>query len=170
MIASMRESIIRGGGLAASLAYAAAIGWLYTSQPQTVAQVTGGFASIVGAYRIDSVAFGDGLRFFRGDRFAEARAALLRADPAERDPQVQFYVAYTYYRQGWGRLYSDDELFGKGLAAIDKAIALAPGGRLVVDDPGLQMHSADELRAELQRGLTREASDVNPLRVFGARK
>jgi hypothetical protein len=166
----MKEPVVRGVGLAASLAYAAAIAWLYANQPQTVAQVTGGFASIVGVYRIDSVAFDDGLRFFRGDRFAEARAALLRADPAERDPQVQFYIAYTYYRQGWGRLYNDDELFGKGLAAIDKAIALAPGGRLVVDDPGLQMHSADEVRAELQRGMTHDASDFNPLRVFGARK
>jgi hypothetical protein len=83
---------------------------------------------------------------------------------------VQFYIAYAYYREGWGRLYNDDTLFGKGLTAVDKAIALAPGGRLVVDDPDLQMHSADELRAELQRGLTRDASDLNPLRVLGTRK
>jgi hypothetical protein len=32
------------------------------------------------------------------------------------------------------------------------------------------MHSADELRAELQRGVTREASDLNPLKVFRTRK
>jgi hypothetical protein len=166
----MKEPVIRGVGLAASLAYAAAIAWLYASQPQTVAQVTGGFASIVGAYRIDPIAFGDGVRFFRSDRFPEARAALLRADPAERDPQVQFYIAYTYYREGWGRLSSDDVLFGKGLVAVDKAIALAPGGRLVVEDSNLVMRTADELRAELQRGMTRDASDFNPLRVFGARK
>ena len=60
-------------------------------------------------------------------------------------------------------------LFGKGLVAVDKAIAAA-GGRLVVDDPDLQMHSADELRAELERGVTRQASDFNPLRVFRTRK
>ena len=114
-------------GLAGSLAYAAVVAWLYVTQPQTVAQVTGGFASIVGAYKVDPQAFADGLRFFRGNQFVEARAALLRADPAERDPQVQFYIAYAYYREGWGRLYSDDALFGKGLAAVDKAIALAPG-------------------------------------------
>jgi hypothetical protein len=166
----MREPVIRGVGLAASLVYAVAIGWLYASQPQTVAQATGGIASLVGAYRVEPQAFADGLRFFRGNQFAEARAALLRADPAERDAQVQFYIAYAYYREGWGRLYNDDTLFGKGLTAVDKAIALAPGGRLVVDDPDLQMHSADELRAELQRGLTRDASDLNPLRVLGTRK
>jgi len=53
---------------------------------------------------------------------------------------------------------------------VDKAIAVAPGGRLVVDDADLRMHSADELRAELQRGVTREASDFNPLKVFRTRK
>src|SRR5258706_10790791 len=166
----MREPVIRGGGLVLAIGYATAIAWLYASQPQTVAQVTGGFASIVGAYKVDPQALADGLTFFRRDQFVEARAALSRADPAERDPRAQFYIAYAYYRQGWGRLYSDDALFGKGLAAIDKAIALAPGGRLVVDDPGLGMHSADEGRAELQRGMTHEASDFNPLRLFRARK
>jgi hypothetical protein len=166
----MREPVIRGVGLVGSLAYAAVVAWLYATQPQTVAQVTGGFASIVGAYKIDPQAFADGLQFFRRDQFIESRAAFVRADPAERDPKVQFYVAYAFYRQGWGRLYNDDVLFGKGLVAIDKAIAASPGGRLVVDDPDLQMHSADELRAELQRGITREVSDFNPMRIFRARK
>jgi hypothetical protein len=166
----MKEPVVRGAGLVTSLAYAGIVAWLYATQPQTVAQVTGGLASIVGTYKVDPQAFADGLRFFRGNQFVEARAALLRADPAERDPQVQFYIAYAYYREGWGRLYSDDVLFGQGSGAVDKAIALAPGGRLVVDDPDLQMHSADELRAELQRGLVRDASDFNPLRVFEKRK
>jgi hypothetical protein len=53
---------------------------------------------------------------------------------------------------------------------VDLAIALAPSHRLVVDDADLGMKSADELRAELERGLTREASDLNPLRVFRPRK
>jgi hypothetical protein len=166
----MREPVVRSIGLVASLGYAAAIAWLYATQPQNAAQVTGGFASIVGVYKVDPQAFADGVKFFRANQFPEARAALQRADPAERDAQVQFYIGYSYYREGWGRLYSDDELFTKGLVAADKAIALAPAGRLVVDDPDLQMHSADELRAELQRGLTRDASDLNPLRVFGSRK
>lgn len=166
----MREPLVRGAGLVATIAYAAAIGWLYVTQPQTVAQVTGGFASAVGAYRIDQQAFEDGLRFFRAGQFPEARAAFARADTAERDARTQFYVAYTYYREGWGRLYNDDVLFAKGLAAVDKAIGLAPDGRLVVDDVDLQMRSADELRAELQRGLTREADDFNPLKIFRTRK
>ena len=166
----MREPIVRGLGLAASLAYGAAILWLFANQPQTVAQVTGGFASIVGAYTIDRQAFDDGLRFFHHDQFEEARAAFARADNAERDARTQFYIAYSYYREGWGRFYDDKALFAKGLASVDKAIAAAPGGRLVVADPGLQMHSADELRAELERGMTTGFSNFSPLRVMRTRK
>jgi hypothetical protein len=166
----VREAITRGSGLAASLGYGALILWIYANQPQTVAQVSGGLTSIVGAYSIDRQAFDDGLRFFRHDQFLEARAAFGRADRAQRDARTQFYIAYAFYREGWGRLYSSDALFKEGLAAVDRGIALAPNGRLVVDDPDLQMHSADELRAELQRGLTVEPSDFNPLRVFRKRK
>lgn len=166
----MRESVVRAAGLTLSLAYGTLVVWLYATQPQTIAQVSGGLTSIIGAYNIDQQAFEDGLRFFRADKFPEARAAFARADRAQRDARTQFYIAYACYREGFGHLYSDDALFKQGLAAADLAIALAPNGRLVVDDADLQMHSADELRAELQRGLTVEASDFNPLRVLRKRK
>lgn len=166
----MRDTAVRVGGLTASAVFAALIVWLHATQPQTMAEVTGGLASTVGAYHADPQAFADGLQYFRRDQFVEARAAFARADPAERDSRTQFYIAYSYYRDGWRRFYSDDVLFARGLAAVDKAIAVAPEGRLVIDDPDLQMHSADELRAELQRGLTTEASDFNPLRAFDKRK
>ena len=167
---AVREQIVRGAGLAIAIAYASAIGWTYVRQPQTVAQVTGGLAAGVGAYRTDEQAFADGLAFFKKDQFVEARAAFARADPAEQDARTQFYMAYSYYRQGWGRLYSDDELFREGLKRVDLAITLASAGRLVVEDTDLQMHSADELRAELEAGLRRDASDFNPLRVVRPRK
>jgi hypothetical protein len=162
--------MVRALGLAFAAAYAGLIVWLYAAQPQTVAQVTGGLAAEIGAYRVDAQAFEDGLAFFRRDQFEEARAAWARADPAARDARTQFYIAYSYYRQGWGRVYNDDALFKEGLRTVDLAIALAPDHRLVVDDTDLGMQSADELRAELQRGLTRDASDLNPLRVFEPRK
>jgi hypothetical protein len=161
---------VRIFGLVLTLAYGSLIAWLYASQPQTVAQVTGGLASGAGLYRVDAQATADALAFFRRDAFPEARAAFGRADPAQRDARTQFYIAYSYYRQGWGRVYNDDTLFKQGLEAVDRAIALAPAHRLVVDDPDLGMKSADELRAELERGLTREASDLNPLRLFRPRK
>ena len=162
--------MVRITGLAGAVAYAAVIVWLYAAQPQSVAEVTGGLAASIKAYEVDAQSLQDGLAFFRKDQFPEARAAFDRADPARRDARTQFYVAYSYYRQGWGRVYNDDELFKKGLEAADRAIALAPGNRLVVEDDGVEMKTGDELRAELQRGLTRDASDFNPLRVLRPRK
>jgi hypothetical protein len=161
---------MRLAGLLGSVIYAAFIGWLYVRQPQTLAQVTGGMTSSIGVYAIDRASFEDGLRFFRKDQFAEARAALQRADPAERDARTQFYIAYSYYRQGWGRLYVDRRLFQIGLDAVARASALASGSGLVIDDPNLGMKSIDELKAELERGLTRDLSDLNPLKIFRSRK
>ena len=162
--------MVRAAGLVVSLVYAGVIVWLYSAQPQTMAEVTGGLAAGVGAYRIDDQAFNDAIAFFRKEQFDEARAAFERADPAQRDARTQFYIAYTYYRQGWGRVYHDDELFKRGLERIDRAIAAAPGHRIIVDDANLGMRSADELKAELERGLRHEAEDFNPLKLFRERK
>jgi hypothetical protein len=100
--------LIRLAGLGVTILYGALVVWLYASQPQTVAQVTGGLTATVGAYRVDPQATADALAFFRRDAFAEARAAFDRADPAHQDARTQFYIAYSYYREGWGRVYNDD--------------------------------------------------------------
>jgi len=167
---AVKGVLVRVAGLLFAAAYAAFLVSVYTRQPRTVQQLASGVAASVGAYQVDPVNFQEGLRFFRNDQFPEARAALERADPARQDAPTQFYIAYSYYRQGWGRVYRDDALYHQGLEVVDRAIARAPGGRLVVPDPTLQMHTADELRAELQRGLTRELSDLNPMKVFEERK
>jgi tetratricopeptide (TPR) repeat protein len=166
----MGETTTRALGLGLTVTYVAFIAWLYARQPQTIAQVTGGLSAVAGVYKADDQAFADALGFFRKDQFVEARIAFERADPAVRDARTQFYIAYSYYRQGWGRVYHDDSLYAEGLAAIDRAIALAPGHRLVVDDPALAMHTAEEVKAELEAGLRRDASDFNPMRLFGTRK
>ena len=166
----MREPVIRVLGLSATIGYVVLIAWLFAQQPQSFAEVTGGLSATVGVYRIDQQAFDDGLRLFRKDQFEAAVSAFERADSAKRDARTQFYIAYAYYRRGWGRLYSDDASFAKGLEVVNRAIAVAPNGRIVVDDPDLQMHTGDELKAEFEAGLRRDLGDFNPLRVFRARK
>jgi tetratricopeptide (TPR) repeat protein len=167
---AMKPVLVRVAGLICTAAYAAFIVSVYARQPRTVKQLAGGISATVGAYDVDPVNFEEGLRFFRNDQFVEARAAFDRADPARQDARTQFYIAYSFYRQGWGRVYRDDALYRQGIEAADRAIAHAPGGRLAVVDPNLGMHTADELRAELQRGLVRELSDLNPMKVFQERK
>lgn len=161
---------MRAVGLALAISYAVFIVWLYVRQPQTMAEVTGGLSATVGAYHINQQAFDDGLQLFRRDQFEAARSAFERADPAQQDARTQFYIAYTYYRAGWGRLYHDDQLYRRGMAHVEKAIALAPQGRLIVEDSNLLIRSADELKAELADGLTTDSSDWNPARVFRQRK
>src|SRR5262245_196975 len=163
---AMREPVVRMLGLGATAAYAMLIAWLLAQQPQSVAEVTGGLTAGLGVYRVDQQAFDDGLALFRKDQFEAAVSAFARADPARRDPRTQFYIAYAHYRRGWGRVYNDDEQFTRGLEAINRAIAVAAGGRVVVEDPDLQMKNADEVKAELEAGLRRDVSDLNPLRVF----
>jgi hypothetical protein len=169
-MAAMRDGLVRGIGLALAAGYAAFIAWLYVQVPQSAAEITGGLSASIGSYRIDAQAFDDGVQFFRRDEFAAARTAFERADPARQDARTQFYIAYSYYRQGWGRFYQDDQLFAQGLEAVNRAIARAPGGRIRVDDPGLQMRSGEELKAELEGGLRRDPSDFNPARVLRSRK
>jgi hypothetical protein len=165
----MQESPTRVAGLILVAGYVSLLGWLYATQPRTMTEAIGGVAAGLGAYAIDAPAFTEGLTYFWKDQFPEARAAFARADPALRDARTQFYVAYSFYRQGWHRTHGDDDLYQQGLAAVERAIALAPRG-LVVDDANLQMHSADELKAELERGLTASVSDLNPVRLFENRK
>lgn len=165
-----REATIRGAGAVLVTAALGALIWLFVHQPTNFEELTGAVTASVGAYRIDQANFDEGRRFFDADRFVEARAAFARADPATRDARTQFFIAYSYYRQGWGRVYSDDTLFAQGLEAVNRAIALAPDGRLRVDDPTLGIATADELKAELEQGLRRDASDFNPLRVFRTRR
>jgi hypothetical protein len=159
----------RLAGAACASLYAALIVWVYVSQPRTMAQVRGGVASAVGAYSIDQAHFDQGLRFFRSGQFSEARGAFERADPALQDARTQFYVAYSYYREGFGRVYNDDDLFRRGLEAVNRAIAMATDP-VVVEDPDLGMHSASDLKAELERGLVHGPADLNPLKLFRVRK
>jgi len=165
----VRSEWVRAIGLAVSAVYATFIVWLYAAQPRTLVEVRGGVASSLGAYSVDARSFNDGLRFFRHDQFVEARTAFARADPAQRDATTQFYIAYSFLRQGWGRLYHDDALYREGRAALARAVAASPTGSVRVDDAGLALKTSDEVGAEFERGLTRDVSDLNPLRVWSSR-
>jgi hypothetical protein len=160
----MSDAMIRASGLAVAACCFGGIVWIYSHQPQTFAEATGALSASVGAYHADEQAFADGLGFFRRDQFAAARLAFDRADPAHQEPRTQFYIAYSYYREGWGRVYVDKDLFARGLVAVDRAIAAAPRGRVVVDDANLQMRSGDELKAELESGV-HATTEVNPLTI-----
>lgn len=162
-------ALARIAGLAVTAAYAAFIVWVYAAQPRTLTEVRGGVAASMGVYTVDAVAFTQGLQFFRNDRFPEARRAFERADPAQRDERTQFYIAYSYLREGWGRFYQDDTLYRQGAAALQRAVIASPNGTVRVDDPNLAIRTSDELAEAFARGQRRDTSDLNPLGVLEKR-
>ena len=71
-----------------------------------------------GTYEVDRARFEAGRELFLREQYQAARDEWSRADPARRDARTQFYVAYSFYRQGWGRVYTDDALFRQGLDGV----------------------------------------------------
>jgi hypothetical protein len=166
----MRHKLIQLIGITWTLVYAAFVVWLYATAPQSIGEVRTQASVAVGTYEVDRARFDAGRELFLREQYAAARIEWERADPARRDARTQFYVAYSFYRQGWGRVYNDDALFRQGLEAAERAIALSPEAPLNVEDPELKIHAAAELKAELEKGIERTADDFNPLKVFRERK
>ncbi|MDQ6652029.1 MAG: hypothetical protein M3Y84_04705 [Acidobacteriota bacterium] len=166
----MQSKVIQGAGLALTVAYASFIIWIYATEPRTFKEVATGAEVATGTYQINQEKFNSALALFRREQFRAARDEWQRADPAQGDARTQFYIAYSFYREGWGRVYYDQDLFKQGLEAVSRAITLAPNGPLTVDDPDLHMHAAAELKTELEQGTERSWSDVNPLKVLRTRK
>ena len=166
----MQSKIIQVAGLALTLAYAAFIIWIYATEPRTFKEVATSAEVAAGTYQINQEKFTSALDLFRREQFRAARDEWQRADPAQGDARTQFYIAYSYYREGWGRVYHDQELFKKGVEAVNRAIALASVSPLTVDDSNLGMHTAAELKSELEQGTERSWGDVNPLKVLRTRK
>jgi hypothetical protein len=166
----MQRKLIQIAGIVWTLVYASIIVWIYATEPRSFREVATNSQVAAGIYEINQAKFGNGLALFRRDQFRAARDEWIGADPAQKDPRTQFYIAYACYREGWGRVYYDEALFKQGLEAVNRAINLAPNGTLTVDDPDLQIHNAAELKTELERGTERSWSDLNPLKLFRKRK
>ena len=166
----MQAKIIQVVGLGLTIAYAAFIVWIYATEPRTFKEVTTSAEIAAGTYQIDQEKFDSALSLFRREQFRAARDEWQRADPAQRDARTQFYIAYSFYREGWGRVYFDQELFKQGVEAVNRAIALSSTSPLTIEDPDLRMHTAAELKVELEQGLESSWSDVNPLKVLRTRK
>jgi hypothetical protein len=166
----MQRKIIQITGVVWTLLYASIIVWIYATEPRSFKEVATNSQVAVGTYEVNQERFNNGLALFRRDQFRAARDEWAAADPAQKDPRTQFYVAYAWYREGWGRVYYDNALFKQGLEAANRAISVAPNGIYEVDDHNLQMHSAAELKTELEQGTETTWKDMNPLKLFRQRK
>lgn len=166
----MQHRLIQSVGIAWTILFATFIIWIYATEPRTFKEVTASAQAVTGTYEIDQGRFNAALDLFHREQFRAARGEWELADPGHRDARTQFYIAYAFYREGWGRVYYDTDLFKQGLEAANRAIDLAPEGTLTIDDPNLQMHTAAELKAELEQGLEHSLGDINPFKIFRKRK
>lgn len=153
-------------GLVIALLYGASIIWLYVRQPRSFQELKTQVAVETSVYQIKRENFDEGLKQFNAGQYKAAIEQFELADPAQRDPATQFYIAYSYYLLGRGRLYDDDEMFKKGLAAIDRCLAAAPNNIFEIDRTDLEIRNATALRQRFKDGLEVSPADLNPLNWF----
>ena len=175
----MKEKYIQVSGIILTVIYGVFIAWLYWAEPKnleevsvkaktTIENVATKGQIVIGTYKIDQAKFTEGLTAFRQDNFIAARDNFEKADPERRDARTQFYLAYSFYRQGFGRISNDDALFRQGLEQLNRVIQL--DNNFKSDDANLQLKTPVELKNEFEEGLKITASDFNPLRLVRERK
>lgn len=175
----MSAKVIQITGLVLTVVYGLFVVWVYWAAPKdfseakekareslTKAASTARVATSL--YEIDKEKFREGLSAFRQERHVAARDLFTRADPERQDPEVQYYIAYSFYREGWGRFSNDDEKFEKALDQVRYVRKLSPDYKAT--DQGLALRVPAELEQELTEGLRVTASDFNPLKAFRERK
>lgn len=178
-IIAVKEKYIQILGIMVTLLYGVFVIFLYAAEPRSLEEITTKAVEtvqnattkgqvITGTYAIDQAKFTEGLGAFRQNNFVLARDAFAKADPERRDAKTQFYIAYSFYRQGWGRVSNDDALFKQALDSLERVTFLDKDFRS--DDADLQLRTPAELKNELEEGLRVTADDFNPLKVFRERK
>ena len=175
----MKEKYIQMIGIAMMAIYGLFVVFLYAAEPRSLEEVTAKAVEtvqnaatkgqvITGTYEIDRAKFAEGLAAFRQENYVLARDAFAKADPERRDANVQFYIAYSFYRQGWGRVSNDDAMFRQALETLERATFVDKDFRST--DPDLKLRTPAELKNELEEGLRVTADDFNPLKVLRERK
>lgn len=164
----MKQKFIQIFGIALTLIYGVFIVWIYATEPKTFKEVATKAEVTAGTYQIDVQKFDAGLKLFREESYRAARDEFSRADSEKRDARTQYYIAYSFYREGWGRFYNDDELFKQGIETVN--LVLAVDANFKSDDEDLKLKTPAELKAELEEGTERSIGDLDPRKVVRERK
>jgi hypothetical protein len=98
-------------GLVIALLYGLGVIWLYVRQPRSLQELKTQVAVEANVYRIKQENFDEGVKQFNNGQYKIAIEQFEIADSAQGDPATQFYIAYSYYLLGRGKLYDDDLMF-----------------------------------------------------------
>ena len=161
----MNQRTIQILSITLTIIFATIIVWFYLAEPKTIAEVATKSAVTVGTYEIDKGKFDEGLKLFRAENYVASRDFFVKADSEKRDSKTQFYISYSFYRQGFGKVYNDDNLLKQGLENL-KFVDL----NYKSDDADLKLKTPSELKNEFQQGIEKTIEDLNPLKVLRERK
>jgi hypothetical protein len=153
-------------GILVTILYSASIIWLYVRQPRTLEEIKTQAAVETNLYSVKKENFDEAIKQFNAGQYAVAIDQFKLADTAELDPATQFFIAYSYYLLGRGSFNDDDEMFVKGLAAVDRCLANAPNHIYETERADLEIRSAAALRERFKEGLEVTPADFNPFNWF----
>jgi hypothetical protein len=165
----MRRAI-QVAGLVVTILYGSFIVWVYARRPQTLAELKTQASIQASVYHINQQNFDEAIKEFNGADYNSAIGQLKLADPAQQDPPSQYYIAYSYYLLGRGRIFNDEDMFNNAIKAVDRCLDNAPNHIFEIDRSDLEIKNADTLRQKLIDGLKHTMPNLNPLNWFGQKQ
>ena len=160
------KQAIQIAGLVVTVLYGSFIVWVYARHPQTLAELKTQASIQANVYHINQQNFDEAIKEFDGADYNSAIGQLRLADPAQQDPTSQYYIAYSYYLLGRGRIFNDEDMFNNAIKAVDRCLDNAPNHIFEIDRSDLEIKNADSLRQKLIDGLKHTMPSLNPLNWF----
>jgi hypothetical protein len=161
---------IQIAGLVITVLYGSFIVWVYARHPQTLAELKTQASIQANVYRINQPNFDEALKEFDSRDYNSAIGQLKLADPAQKDPTTQYYIAYSYYLLGRGRIFNDEVMFNNAIAAVDRCLDNSPDHIFEMDRTDLEIRNADTLRQKLIDGLKYTMPSLNPMNWFSKKE
>jgi tetratricopeptide (TPR) repeat protein len=146
--------------------YGFIIVWLYVHQPQSLSELKVQASVQANVYHVNEPNFDEAIKEFDSGDYNSAIGQFKLADPAQKDPASQYYVAYSYYLLGRGRIFNDEDMFNKAIEAVNRCLDNAPDHIFQLDRADLEIKNADTLRQKLVEGLKHTLPSLNPLNWF----
>jgi len=163
------KTTIQITGLVITIIYASFIAWLYVRRPASLAELKTQAIVQANVYHINQPNFDEAMKDFDACDYNSAVGQLNLADPAQKDSTTQYYIAYSYYLLGRGRIFNDEDLFNKAIEADIRCLDNTPNHIFEIDRADLEIKNADTLRQKLIYGLKHTTSSLNPLNWFKKR-
>ena len=149
-----------------ALLYGFFIVWLYVHHPQSLSELKTQASVQANVYHVNEPNFNEAIKEFDAGDYNSAIGQFKLADPADRDPASQYYIAYSYYILGRGRIFNDEDMFNKGVVAVNRCLDNATDHIFQMDRSDLEITNADTLRQKLVEGLKHTMPSLNPLDWF----